>query len=282
MNDRAICNVSGYRFVDLDEEWIRGLRPNLKERCESAELKGTILLSTEGINVSLSGDASSVEDLLRYLTGLQPFRAMTFKRSFSDRQVYNRMLVKIKREIIAFGVASVRPVEFTAPRVNSATLRSWLDDGRDLVLLDTRNDYEVELGSFEAAVNLDIEDFRSFPKRAEKLPHDLRDKPVVTFCTGGIRCEKAAPHLMNMGFREVYQLEGGILQYFEDCGGDHWVGECFVFDKRVALGPDLKETDTEYCFKCQHVLSVDDRNSPQYELGVSCPFCISLPKGRLE
>jgi UPF0176 protein len=152
------------------------------------------------------------------------------------------MRVKIKREIIAFGIPDIVPAEHTAPKLAPRTLKQWLDEGRRVTLLDTRNDYEVNLGTFRGTLVPHIDHFRHFPEAAAKLPESLKDEPVVMFCTGGIRCEKAGAYLEKIGFRHVHQLDGGILKYFEECGGAHYDGECFVFDERISVGPDLKPT----------------------------------------
>ena len=183
------------------------------------------------------------------------------------------MNVRLKREIIAFGVDGVDPRCGTSPKISPQELKQWLDEGRPLTLLDTRNRYEVELGKFVGAIDLQIDDFRSFPAATDRLPNEARSAPVVMYCTGGIRCEKAGPLLEQHGFDEVYQLDGGILRYFEECGGEHWQGECFVFDHRVALDAELQETDTALCFACQALLSVDEQQSPRYIPGESCPHC---------
>ncbi len=275
MNSRPIVNITAYRFVDLTDAWIRDVRQVLRQRCELLDLKGTIILSKEGINLFVSGTEEAVTDLRELLSDFLPFAGMTYKVSYSADHSFRRMLVKIKREIIPFGLPEIRPVENPAPRVPPATLKRWLDEHRDVVLLDTRNAYEVELGSFREAINLNIKSFRAFSEAATKLDERLKQKPVVTFCTGGIRCEKAAPSLKALGFREVYQLDGGILNYFDKCGGEHWNGECFVFDGRVAVNTQLEETDAEFCYRCQHVLSVSDRTRPEYVENVSCPYCYS-------
>jgi predicted sulfurtransferase len=280
MEDQTYSNIAGYLFVDLDDAWIREQRPIVRDRCIEGDLRGTILLSPEGTNVVLSGRPDAVKNFWLFFTSLHPFRDLTYKESFSNRHVYRRMLVKVKQEIIAFGRDEIRPAVSTSSRIRSKELKQWIEDGRDILLLDTRNDYEVELGSFHGAIDLNISNFRSFPEAAELLDEDMREKPVVTFCTGGIRCEKAAPFLESLGFNEVYQLDGGILQYLEECEGAHWEGECFVFDQRVAVDARLQETDTEYCFRCQHLLRPDDLSSPLYKVGVSCPFCASQQHGQ--
>jgi len=184
------------------------------------------------------------------------------------------MLVKRKREIIALGMDDIRPAEFTGPYISPEDFKQMLDEGDDVVVLDTRNDYETRVGMFEGAVDLDIATFREFPGAIEELPEEYRSKTVVMYCTGGIRCEKASAVMLKSGFDDVRQLEGGILGYFEECGGTHWKGDCFVFDQRVALDHQLEETEIVMCFKCREPLSADEQKSEQYVIGQYCPYCI--------
>lgn len=272
-------NISAYKFVDLDDLPTR--RETLLELCQSLRLKGTILLSQEGINLFVAGTRESIDRLVAYFEATEEYRGLPYKESLSDDQPFTRMLVRIKKEIITFGVPGIRPHERTSPKLPAAELKQWLDEGKDLVLLDVRNDYEVELGTFSGATHLNIDHFREFPQAVDRLPSEARKKPVVMFCTGGIRCEKAGPFLEQAGFSEVYQLDGGILKYFETCGSAHYQGECFVFDKRVAVDPSLEETDTQQCYRCQHPLTVDDQKSAQYVPGQSCPYCYRSPEEKM-
>lgn len=271
-----ILNVAAYKFVDLHD--LQPLRAQLREQTRAHGLKGTILLAPEGINLFLAGEATQLEAFLTSLCSDARFADMPIKRSRSDEQPFNRMLVKLKREIITMNRPEVRPTRRSAPRVAPRELKRWLDEGREVVLLDTRNAFEVEIGSFAGAHDFGLKSFSHFPHQAEQRLQDWRDKTIVTFCTGGIRCEKAAPWMLDAGFKDVYQLDGGILKYFEECGGAHYEGECFVFDKRVALDGTLRETGTTQCYACQAVLSIEDQRSPEYELGISCPHCIAKPQ----
>jgi UPF0176 protein len=233
----TFINISAYKFTPL------GGLPELRERLlaltRSHALKGTILLSVEGINLFVAGERAAVDSLVSELRTLPGLHDLTPKESLSDVQPFGRMLVKIKKEIIAFGVDGIDPARKPAPKIAPATLKQWLDEGRPISLLDTRNNYEIELGTFQGAIPAGIRHFRDFPAAVRKLPEELKTRPVVMFCTGGIRCEKAGPLMEREGF-EVYQLEGGILKYFEECGNAHYRGECFVFDERVGLTPDLR------------------------------------------
>ena len=264
-------NISGYLFARLSD--LKDCRVKLIEECKAHQLKGTILLSTEGINLFLAGKRESIDHLIgvvRSIPGLEKFQA---KFSESDHQPFNRMLVRIKKEIISFGVPEVDPATYTSRHLPAKTLKQWLDEGRPVTLLDTRNDYEVKLGTFRNAIPIGVDTFRQFPDAVAKLPEELKKQPIVTFCTGGIRCEKAAPYMELQGFEDIYQLDGGILKYFEEVGGDHYDGECFVFDHRVGLDPSLRETPSAICFHCQAPLELEEQQDPRYVEGVSCPYC---------
>ena len=267
----SIVNIAAYKFVTLNE--LDSRRVILRDRCRELGLKGTILLSPEGINLFLAGTREAIDAFVAELRAQSEFADLETKESFSDRQPFNRMLVRLKKEIIAFGVEGIDPRRETSRRLPARELKAWLDEGRPVTLLDTRNDYEIDLGTFDNAVPIKLDEFRRFPDAVAELPDEMKDQPVVSFCTGGIRCEKAAPFLEKAGFKDVYQLEGGILKYFEECGGAHYHGDCFVFDQRVGLDPDLKETDAATCFACQSVLTREDRASDQYVPGKSCPHC---------
>lgn len=268
-----IINIAAYRFVALDD--LLNLRENLKDKCLELELKGTILLAPEGINLFLAGTPENIQTFIQHLTSDERFSGMEFKESPSSDKPFNRLLVKLKKEIIPMGLPEISPITNPAPGLSAETLKSWLDEGREVVLLDTRNDYEVSLGTFKNAVHLDIEIFREFPEKIKELLPELQDKVIVSFCTGGIRCEKAAPAMLNVGFKNVYQLNGGILKYFEEVGGDHYEGDCFVFDKRVALTPALEQSDIAQCFNCLSTVNAEEQKSAAYVPGVSCPKCIN-------
>jgi RluA family pseudouridine synthase len=267
----AVTNISTYRFAPLTG--LKSLREELQVSCKDWELKGTILLSTEGINLFVAGAADSIDGLLARLRAIPGLEDLTPKVSLSETQPFNRMLVRLKKEIISFGVEAVRPADYTSPKIAPKELKRWLDEGRPVTLLDTRNDYEVKLGTFRGAIDPDIKTFRGFPDAVRKLPDELRDQPVVMFCTGGIRCEKAGPFMEMEGFKQIYQLDGGILKYFEECGGAHYDGDCFVFDQRVGVDPALCESDHAVCFTCLAPLDASDQEDPRYVKGKSCPHC---------
>jgi len=231
-------NISGYCFIDLTE--LEDLQQSLKRLCLNLCIKGTILLSHEGINVFVCGQRHAIDKFTQALPSFG-LPLLTFKESPSQTIPFKRILVKIKDEIISMGSPEIRPSKNPAPYVSAQQLKQWLDEKRDIVILDTRNTYEIEIGKFKKAIDVNIRDFRSFPDAVKKLPNELKEKTIVTYCTGGIRCEKAAPFLMAQGFKEVYQLDGGILKYFEENGSAHYQGQCFVFDNRIAVDSNLNE-----------------------------------------
>ena len=264
-------NIAAYRFAALDG--LSSLRAELLAFCRVHRLRGTILLSVEGINLFLAGNASGIDALLGRLRSIPGLEQLEAKYSHTAHQPFRRMLVRIKKEIIAFGVPGIDPARRTSPKLAPRQLKAWLDEGRPLTLLDTRNDYEVKLGTFENAVPAGVDHFRDFPAAVARLPAELKDQTIVMFCTGGIRCEKAGPYMESQGFRNVLQLEGGILKYFEECGGAHYRGECFVFDQRVGVDPALQESDAAQCFKCLSPLTASEQHDPRYVPGRSCPWC---------
>lgn len=267
----AIANIAAYRFARLTD--LKPLRDRLLAFCKERGLKGTILLSPEGINLFVAGGPEPVRGLLAELRGIPGLEDLEAKWSESAEQPFRRMLVRLKKEIIAFGVEGIDPATRTSPKLPARMLKQWLDEGRGVTLLDTRNDYEVKLGTFKGAVPAGIDHFRDFPKAVAKLPDEMKKQPIVMFCTGGIRCEKAGPFMEREGFEEIYQLEGGILKYFEECGGAHYDGECFVFDQRVGVDPALSETGSAQCYVCQTPLTDEEQKDARFVVGESCPYC---------
>ena len=270
----SIVNIAGYRFVDLPDR--DELRTPMINAFDSSDLRVTILLAHEGINFFLAGTQQGVDDFLVFLDSDVRFLDIPLKVSHTDYQPFNRMNVRLKKEIISIGMDEVQPAVFTGDSIAPKEFKQWLDDGKTVTILDTRNDYEIRLGTFENAIDLDITSFRAFPAAVDAMPDELKDTPVVMFCTGGIRCEKASVVMLEAGFKDVRQLEGGILGYFEEVGGSHWNGDCFVFDHRVALTPELKESEAVQCFACRQPLTVEEQQSPSYVVEVSCPYCVHL------
>lgn len=266
-----IVNISCYKFVPLDN--LDERRTTIRRRAVELNLKGTVLLSHEGINLFVAGPPESIHSFVDCLRSDPAFADLQPKESANEYQPFNRMLVKVKKEIIAFGIDGVVPAQKTSPKLPAKELKKWLDEGRKVHLLDTRNDYEYDLGTFDNAIKMGLDHFREFPDGVSRLPEELKDEPIVMFCTGGIRCEKAGPFMEMAGYRNVYQLDGGILKYFEEVGGDHYHGECFVFDQRVAVDPSLQETPTTQCYICQAVVTAEQQQLPEYAPGKSCPAC---------
>jgi UPF0176 protein len=237
-----VLNVSAYLFVPLPDA--AALREPLLARAKALDLKGTILLAEEGINLFLAGAAEAVRGFLAELRTDPRLAPLQGKESWSDDVPFGRMLVKHKREIIRMDHPAIRPHAGRAPALDAPTLKRWLDQGHDdagrpVVLLDTRNAFEVDYGTFEDALDWRLGKFSDFPRALQQHAEELRGKTVVSFCTGGIRCEKAALVMQEEGLQDVWQLEGGILKYFEETGGAHFRGTCFVFDEREALEPTL-------------------------------------------
>ena len=240
MND--ILNISTYKFVSLPDA--HALRDRLHERAQALGLRGTVLLAEEGINLFVAGTGPAVREFVTTLRQDPRLADLLPKESWSARQPFRKMLVKVKREIIRMNHPTIRPAAGRAPAVAATTVRRWLDQGHDdagrpVVTLDTRNAFEVDHGTFEGAIDWRIGKFSDFPAALQQHKAELEGKTVVSFCTGGIRCEKAALLMQEAGLQQVYQLEGGILKYFEETGGAHYRGSCFVFDEREALGNDL-------------------------------------------
>jgi UPF0176 protein len=239
----SVVNISCYKFVTLADR--EALKADLAARCLELNLRGTILLAPEGINVFLAGSREAIDGIVAHLRADPRFADLAPKESLSAEPPFHRMRVRLKKEIITMKMPLVRPEAGRAPSVTATTLKQWLDrgvddEGRPVVMLDTRNDYEVAAGSFDRAVDYGIRVFSEFPPQLAAHHDDYAGKTIVSFCTGGIRCEKAAIHMRQIGIERVYQLEGGILKYFEEVGGAHYHGDCFVFDEREALSADLQ------------------------------------------
>ena len=235
-------NISAYKFVNLEDA--TDLRDLLRERAVALQIKGTILLATEGINLFLAGPPEAVKHFVSQLKEDARFADLAPKESWSETQPFKKMLVKVKGEIIRMNHPAIQPASGRAPAVDAHTVKRWLDagvddDGRPVVTLDTRNDFEVDNGTFVGAIDWRLTKFSEFPQAVLDHQASLQGKTVVSFCTGGIRCEKAAIFMRESGLEHVYQLEGGILKYFEEVGGAHYSGGCFVFDERRALSSDL-------------------------------------------
>lgn len=238
-----ILNIAAYKFVRLALPAM--LQGSIEQALQQRAIKGTVLLAEEGINLFLAGPAADIHDFLAWLKQDARFSDLQAKESWSSAQPFRKLLVKVKPEIIRMNHPAIQPAAGRAPAVDAATLKRWLDagcddTGRPVVTLDTRNDFEADVGTFKNAIDWRISKFTEFPQALLAHRQELAGKTVVSFCTGGIRCEKAAIFMREAGVENVWQLDGGILKYFEESGRAHFDGECFVFDERRALDPELK------------------------------------------
>lgn len=264
-------NISGYQFVAIDDT--ESLEKTFRNKCNELDIKGTILIAHEGINVSLAGSEKNIRAFQQFLEEDQRFQGIFFKDSYSENIPFKKLRIRLKKEIISMGIEHIDPNKMTGQYISPEELEQWYREQKDFCILDTRNDYEIRVGTFEHSIDVNIHNFRDFPKAIQQLPESVRNKPVVTFCTGGVRCEKASALLLENGFSNVYQLEGGIINYFEKCGGKHWDGECFVFDDRVAVDKELQPSKKHYCLACLHELTHHDLQHPHYIENQACHYC---------
>ncbi len=269
-----------YKFVSLPD--FAELREPLFDFCHARGIKGTLLLAAEGINGTIAGPEAAVRELLAHLRADPRLAQLAHKESWSDKEPFYRLKVKLKKEIVTLGVDGIDPNRMAGQYVKPQDWNQLIQDP-DVVLIDTRNDYEVQVGTFEGALNPETRSFSQLPQWVEKemqpggrlAERDGRKPRVAMFCTGGIRCEKSTAFMRTKGFEEVFHLEGGILKYLETVPAEHstWNGECFVFDERVSVGHDLQPGHFQLCRSCRHPLSDEDKQSPLFENGVSCPRC---------
>ena len=270
MNQFVVCAL--YKFVALED--YKAIRQPLLEAMESNGIKGTLLLASEGINGTVSGTQEGIDALLAWLNSDDRFNPISFKLSYHDNQPFYRTKVKLKKEIVTMGVEGIDPRKTVGTYVKPKDWNALISDP-DVLLIDTRNDYEIEIGTFEHAVNPNTKTFREFPEYVKNNLDPKKNKKVAMFCTGGIRCEKSTAYLKEQGFEEVYHLEGGILQYLEDVPKEDtlWKGDCFVFDNRVAVNHDLEKSEYDQCYACRLPITDEDKAGDKYEQGVSCPQC---------
>ena len=261
-----------YKFVSLPD--FEEMRAPLKQKLESLSIKGTILLAQEGLNGTISGTQSSIDDLLIYLNDDARIDPISFKLSWHDEQPFYRTKVKLKKEIVTLGVEGIDPRKSVGTYVAPKDWNDLISDP-EVTVIDTRNDYEIEIGTFKHAINPNTDSFREFPQYVETELDPNKHKKVAMFCTGGIRCEKSTAYMKEQGFDEVYHLEGGILKYLEDVpqSDSLWEGDCFVFDNRVAVNHDLEKSHYDQCYGCRLPITAEDKLSAQYEAGVTCPKC---------
>lgn len=265
-----------YKFVELPD--YAELQSPLLAKMQAHGVRGTLLLASEGINGTIAGSRSGIDAVLDYLKTAEPFASrladLSHKESFVDDMPFLRSKVKLKKEIVTMGVPGTDPNHIVGTHIDVAEWNRLLEDP-DTLVIDTRNQYEVDIGTFKNAVSPRTETFREFPAWAEANLDPQKNRSVAMFCTGGIRCEKSTSYLKSQGFENVYHLDGGILKYLENVPAEEnlWEGDCFVFDGRVAVDKDLNESDYQQCFACRHPLTPADMQSPKYEPGVACPYC---------
>jgi UPF0176 protein len=268
-----------YKFVELPN--FTALQPNIHRACEEHHIKGTILLAREGINGTIAGKPDDIHAVLQFLRTDPAFEGkfanLEHKESYADEHPFYRMKVKLKKEIVTMGVPSVNPNNTVGTYVKPEDWNALISDP-DVILLDTRNDYEVHIGTFKGAIDPKTTTFREFPEYVAQNLDKTKHKKVAMFCTGGIRCEKASSYMLEQGFDEVYHLQGGILKYLESVPEEQsmWQGECFVFDQRVAVKHGLEVGEYDQCYACRMPLSPEEMQSPHYTAGISCPHCYSV------
>ena len=278
--EKKFVVVALYHFVHLDD--VEALRMSLLEICSDNRLIGTILIAEEGLNATIAGKRNGIDNLLSYLASDNRFINLVYKESHSDKRPFKRLRVKRKREIVSMGVPDTDPKSLSGIKVDAQKWNQLIKDPRVLTI-DTRNEYECEIGSFKNALSPGTGTFREFPEFVDANLDPEKHTKVAMFCTGGIRCEKASNYLLKQGFKEVYHLDGGILKYLEtvDQNESLWVGECFVFDDRVTVNKELVPGSYSQCSACRRPLSDSDRENSKFEQGVSCPYCygkISIEK----
>jgi UPF0176 protein len=266
----TVCAL--YQFVRLDD--FEAFRTPLRELMVDLEVKGTILLALEGLNGTISGSKASIDGVIQFLQDDGRFDNLEIKFSHSETTPFKRLKVKLKKEIVTLGVEHIDPLSSVGTYVNPQDWNALISDP-DVVLIDTRNNYEYEIGSFKGAINPSTETFREFPEYTKNNLEQYRGKKVAMFCTGGIRCEKSTAYLKTQGFDAVYHLQGGILKYLEEVDEDQslWEGECFVFDDRVAVKHNLEQGQYDQCHACRYPITSEDKQHSHYEKGVSCPRC---------
>ena len=272
VNNLEFLNVAGYKFEPLEN--LDSVIPEFQNKCDELGLKGSVYLSPNGINFSIDGTEENVDTYIKFMEEDARFKDIPLKKTFSETQPFRRMKVRLKKEIISLGRDDINPSELTGNYISPKELFEMYEKKEDVIVLDTRNEYETRVGIFENAIDLQLDTFRDFPSAIETLPEEYKDKQIVMYCTGGIRCEKASAVMMKAGFSDVKQLEGGVLDYFKETGGAYWNGDCFVFDERVALDKELKETEYIYCYICREPLSAEEKASPDFKINENCPYCI--------
>ena len=269
---QSIVITALYKFVELED--YQSLRNELFELCTNNGMKGTLLLAHEGINGTVAGSEQATQVLMDYFLADQRLADISTKRSYADETPFYRMKVRLKKEIVTIGLPEVDPRAKVGEYVKPKDWNELISDP-EVFLIDTRNDYEFEVGTFNGAINPNTNNFREFPEYIHKNYDPDKHKKIAMFCTGGIRCEKASSYLLDQGFEDVFHLEGGILKYLEEVEKEKslWQGECFVFDQRVTVNHDLRPGGFDQCHGCRRPISGEDKQSDKYLKGVSCPKC---------
>ena len=272
MTNSQIVVCALYDFVRLDD--YQSLQQPLLDVMLENRVKGTLLLANEGINGTIAGERAGIDAVLKWLKSDPRLKDLNHKESYDDTYPFYRSKVKLKKEIVTMGVEGIDPNRKVGTHVPASEWNALIANP-EVLLIDTRNDYEVEIGSFQNAVNPNTNSFREFPEYVEKHLDPERHKKIAMYCTGGIRCEKSTAYLKEKGFDEVYHLQGGILKYLEEVPQEEslWQGECFVFDNRVAVNHALEKGDYDQCHACRLPITEEDKQSEYYEKGVSCPRC---------
>ncbi|MDB4261224.1 rhodanese-related sulfurtransferase [bacterium] len=270
MSDIVVAAL--YQFVTLED--YHELREPLLDACLAAGTRGTLLLAQEGINGTIAGTREAIDQVLAYLRSDPRMVNLEHKESFDQQMPFYRMKVKLKREIVTMGIAGIDPNQRVGTYVAPRDWNALVNDP-DVVLIDTRNDYEYGIGTFHGALDPQTENFRDFPAYVRKHLNPDKDKKIAMFCTGGIRCEKASAFMLKEGFEEVYHLQGGILKYLEEVPQEEstWEGECFVFDNRVAVDHELQKGQYDQCYGCRHPITEEDKQSAKYQKGICCHLC---------
>ena len=249
-------NISGYRFTPIED--LEDTLIQFKSICAGLDIMGSVYLASEGINIGLSGNILSIQTFISRLNEDKRFRGMKFHELYSQSMPYRKITIKTKTELVPIEDSSIVVGDYNHQYLAPGELKRWLDEDVDFILLDLRNDFEFDLGTFDKAEHLNLRRFRKLQTKDKEISKLPKDKPIVTFCTGGIRCEKAGPYLEKFGLKNIYQLEGGIIEYLKQTRGAHWHGNCFVFDDRVTIDKDLKAVHYDLCTDCQRILKNDE------------------------
>ncbi len=271
---KKIKVLAFYKFTHFNS--LSKLRSDLINFCDENRVLGTVLISSEGLNGTIAGHEENIDSVLRFFQNLPACKDLEYKLAFVSRMPFLKLRIRLKKEIVTMGRPEVNPNKFVGNYIKATDWNRFIEQD-DVVLIDTRNDYEVEIGTFEGSINPKTQRFRDFPDWWKKNSEKLKDKKIAMFCTGGIRCEKSTSFLVQNDHKNVFHLRGGILRYLEDVpiNQSKWKGECFVFDQRVSVSHGLEKGSYSLCFACRRPISAADKTDPKYEEGVSCRKCFN-------